>query len=452
MKVQLLDYQAELLLSEAPLTALISGVAAGKTYVGSLWSATQSLNHHPKLGIICSGTFPQLRLNVIECLIQHQDEWELSVRHFPSLRQVAFYWPLPSGKTMETRAWALGLEEPHRARGASVPFVYCDEGRQISRDAFQVLLTRAREGKQPQVKLTSTPNGFDWMYDLFVAGDGAKPGPKVHLITGVETKANPWLPPVFLETLASHLDPTAWLQEARGMFVQSAEGRVYHQFNRARHVTEKAEYDPALAVVLAWDFNILGSCVLMQTHRDVLWVFDEVQISRSWTPEVLTEILRRYWEGQFPPGHSLQAGWSPARRPKSWAIAGDATGLRGSSSSQVSDYDHIRKALRTPSQEEDRWGYKEVLRRANPSVRDRTNKVNALLLAADGQTRLTIHPRCKNLIRDLEQVAFKPGTGEIDKTRHPHLTHLSDALGYGCYAMFPWPDLSHENRVNWLER
>ena len=40
-----------------------------------------------------------------------------------------------------------------------------------------------------------------------------------------------------------------------------------------------------------------------------------------------------------------------------------------------------------------------------------------------------IDPRCKGLIRDLEQVVNKDGTREIDKS-NKNLTHFSDGFGY----------------------
>ena len=39
-------------------------------------------------------------------------------------------------------------------------------------------------------------------------------------------------------------------------------------------------------------------------------------------------------------------------------------------------------------------------------------------------------PRCKELIKDLEQVCYKADTMTIDKDRDRARTHLSDALGY----------------------
>ena len=47
-----------------------------------------------------------------------------------------------------------------------------------------------------------------------------------------------------------------------------------------------------------------------------------------------------------------------------------------------------------------------------------------------GERRLAIHPRCKELIKDFEQVTYKENSLVIDKDRDPKRTHLSDALGY----------------------
>ena len=68
--------------------------------------------------------------------------------------------------------------------------------------------------------------------------------------------------------------------------------------------------------------------------------------------------------------------------------------------------------------------------RSNPAVRDRLQVVNAAL------QRVKIDARCKELIKDLEQVAYKENTQVIDKDRDPKRTHLSDALGYLMWQEF----------------
>ena len=56
--------------------------------------------------------------------------------------------------------------------------------------------------------------------------------------------------------------------------------------------------------------------------------------------------------------------------------------------------------------------------------------MNAKLESADGKRQLRVHPQCKELIADFEQVTYKENSLVIDKDRDPRRTHLSDALGY----------------------
>jgi hypothetical protein len=51
------------------------------------------------------------------------------------------------------------------------------------------------------------------------------------------------------------------------------------------------------------------------------------------------------------------------------------------------------------------------------------------------------------LIKDLEQVSYKPGTCQIDKDKDPRRTHLSDALGYYLWARFrPGAQVGEQSR------
>jgi hypothetical protein len=77
----------------------------------------------------------------------------------------------------------------------------------------------------------------------------------------------------------------------------------------------------------------------------------------------------------------------------------------------------------------------------NPLVRDRVNCVNSRLRNQLGEARVFIDPRCRELIKDLEQVTWAVDakgttTSEIDKTDGMR-THTSDALGYFIAQVFP---------------
>ena len=68
--------------------------------------------------------------------------------------------------------------------------------------------------------------------------------------------------------------------------------------------------------------------------------------------------------------------------------------------------------------------------RTNPQIRDRVNLTNAKLRSASGNIGLLVDRKCKELIKDFEQVSYKEDSNQIDKERDRMRTHLSDALGY----------------------
>jgi len=85
--------------------------------------------------------------------------------------------------------------------------------------------------------------------------------------------------------------------------------------------------------------------------------------------------------------------------------------------------------------------------RSNPAVRERVMLMNAKLESATGERGLRVHPDCKGLIKDFEQVTYKENSLIIDKDRDPKRTHLSDALGYLVWQECQsGPTLGEQNR------
>ena len=62
--------------------------------------------------------------------------------------------------------------------------------------------------------------------------------------------------------------------------------------------------------------------------------------------------------------------------------------------------------------------------------------MNSRFRNANGVSTIVISPKCKELIRDFEEVTYKADTVQIDKNRDPRRTHLSDALGYLVWQEF----------------
>ena len=76
-----------------------------------------------------------------------------------------------------------------------------------------------------------------------------------------------------------------------------------------------------------------------------------------------------------------------------------------------------------------RWssGCRSRIRRCGSGVTLMNAKLAVGGRGADG---CVVDPRCRELIKDFEQVIYKEDSQVIDKDRDPKRTHLSDALGY----------------------
>jgi hypothetical protein len=106
-------------------------------------------------------------------------------------------------------------------------------------------------------------------------------------------------------------------------------------------------------------------------------------------------------------------------------VYGDASG-NSTQTTGLSDFQVIREFFRANGNASVQY----KVPRANPPVRDRVSLMNAKLRPASGDIQLLVDRRCKELIKDLEQVAYKEDSNLIDKERDRARTHLSDALGY----------------------
>jgi hypothetical protein len=154
-------------------------------------------------------------------------------------------------------------------------------------------------------------------------------------------------------------------------------------------------------------------------------VLEEIVLEDSNTPAACEAFLERAQQWRLDAPHPL------------W-LYGDATGESRHSAASRTDWQILRDFLRGYS-----WQFRvsEHIPRENPSVKDRTNCVNSSLRNQLGQHRLLIHPRCRELIRDLEQVGWKTdaqgnASTELDKSDRRR-THVSDALGYMIASQFP---------------
>jgi len=193
-----------------------------------------------------------------------------------------------------------------------------------------------------------------------------------------------------------------------GEYQDVDDGQTYYAFNRERHVQEIKVYPGTHFIGM--DFNVEPmTAVIFQFINDQIQVFDEVFMPVGDTPRMIDELKKRNYSGL--------------------EVIPDSTSKNRKTSGK-SDFDLLKEA-----------GFK-VHWSFNPLVYDRVVNINLLFT----QDKIIIDPKCKKLINDLEKVSWKDN--QLDqKGANKMLTHISDALGYGCYKLMPLNKVMKDNKI-----
>lgn len=363
-----------------------------------------------RTGLIGAPTYPMLRDTTQAALLEVLESNSIPYELNKSENVLVL-------KDTRSRILFRSLEEYERLRGTNLAWFGVDELTYSAEEAWLRLEGRLRDplAKRLCGFAAWTPKGHDWVYKRFIENPAgnyetiiARPMENRHILEKI---------PDFYERLKRSYDERFYRQEVLGEYLSMNEGRVYPAFDRAVHVKD-FELDPERHLLWALDFNVDPmSSVIAQIEGDTVYVLDEIVLSRSNTWEACSEFQNRYQ----PPKKGMR-------------VYADASG-QSRQTGGATDIEIVKRFLA-------RNGYTRVeyrLSTRNPAVRDRVGLVNARLRNAAGDVRLFVHSRCKELIRDFEEVSYKPGSTIIDKEKDPKRTHVSDALGYLIWQEFGQP-------------
>jgi len=300
------------------------------------------------------------------------------------------------------------VDEFERLRGTNLAWFGLDELTYTPEAAWLRLEGRLRDPKAQRLCgfAVWTPKGYDWVFRKFV--EGPSKGYGVVVAQPYENRFLLARVPDFYDRLQESYDERFFRQEVLGAYLSLSGSTVYSSFARAENLKDLGR-DQRLPLLWALDFNVdpMSSLVVQMVDGKVL-VLDEIVVRNGTTMDASEEFLKRF--------------------PDHWAgvhIYGDASGNQRQTTG-ATDYEMIREYFQVHSG----MTLQYRVPRANPSVRERINLTNAKLRSATGDVGLLVDPKCKELIKDLEQVTYKADSNTIDKDRDRMRTHLSDALGY----------------------
>ncbi len=385
--------------SKAKFKAYVGGYGSGKTYAGCHEAIRLSFINAGLAGMMVAPTFRMLEDATLPAFREILERNGIEYRYRSSEGRLYLPW----GSKVLFRS----ADNPARLKGPNLAWVGLDEGALVSREAWEVAISRIRHPKAKKLAafITTTPEGFNWLYDEFVE----KGRRRSYELIYAKTEENVHLPKEYVDDLAAAYDPLLVRQYLMGEFVNPAAGRAYHSFDRSRNVRSGIEYDPALPLAVAVDFNVdpLHAAVI-QERGGVALVVDEVVIPSSNTYELCRELRERYGSVHItaypdPTGRARKTAGSP-EAPSDFAIL----------------MSH---------------GFEVRARSGSPAVKDRVNAVNRKLMGPGGEAGLIVSDRCRETIRSFEQTCYKPGTAQIDKAAGAE--HMTDAIGYFIEYEYP---------------
>lgn len=252
--------------------------------------------------------------------------------------------------------------------------------------------------------LAGTPEDkHGWLQDYVTMMNAqAELNPDKFKIIFGDTDENIHIDTEYGKTLEYMLDAKALKVFKQGMIIKLSGDLFYYSFERDKNITHNAVHMPGSTVYANMDFNV-GRMTTTFAHRNGLYddFFDEVELrGNSDTHQMAMYIKQKY---------GIQ----------NVVLTIDASG-KNRRTSGASDYqillDHgfSRQNVRFKSQ--------------NPRFRERQLLVNGRL----DKGLIRINPKCKTLIKDLEQVEQNRLTFEKVKDKDGKLTHASDTLDYYC--------------------
>ncbi len=306
------------------------------------------------------------------------------------------------------------LSDSDALRGTNLAWFGVDELTYAAEPSWLQLEGRLRDPKATHLCGYGvwTPKGRDWVHRRFIGNPA--PGYRVILAKAFENRHLLAHVPDFYERLRKSYSERFFRQEALGEYLNASDGLVYSAFDRGLQVTPTA-LDARFPLLWTLDFNVDPMCSLVaQIRSEHVYVLDEIVLSRASTADACREFIARY-----------------ENKAREVVICGDASG-RNRRTTGSTDYEVISRCF------DQQRGMQVRFRvpNSNPPIRDRVEMVNAKCRNADSEARLWVNPSCRELIKNLEQVAYKTDSSVIDKLSDPQRTHISDALGYLLWEEF----------------
>lgn len=409
--------QAEFLALEHKYRAFVAGFGSGKTVAGAA-GICQHVWEYPRINSgYFAPTYPLIHDIFYPTIEEVAFDWGLKTKLNESHKEVHFF----SGSKYRSTVICRSMENPGDIAGFKIGHAQVDELDLLKQEkaalAWRKIIARMRyavAGLRNGIDVTTTPEGFKFVYQQFVEEVGKRPElAKLYGMIQASTYDNEAnLPVDYIDSLRLSYPPQLIEAYLRGRFVNLASGAVYPDFDRRLNHTD-AQISEGETLHIGMDFNVLKMAAIVFVVREgrPLALAEHTKVRD--TP-AMAELLKRVYRTE------------KGDKPHPILIYPDASG-QNTSSKNASESDlTILKAA----------GFEIRVNPSNPAVKDRINAVNAQILNDKGERRLMVNTRrCPDFTSALEKQIYDPKNGEPDKKSGND--HPNDAGGY--FIVKQWP-------------
>ena len=372
----------EVLSHPAKRKVLVAGRRFGKSYLSIIWMLTRKIEQNERRWII-TPTYRQGKTTTWKLLRAVFRNYDAQVNESELLVK------LPNGAEIAIK----GAEQENNLRGAGLDMVCMEEYSYIKPHVWEEIIYPMLTTTNGDALFIGTPNGYDHLYDAYLKGQGNNPEWKSWQYTTLD---GGFVPEEEIKKAKSMMDERAFKTEFLASF-ETTGNRAAYNFDRSIHVKKAKQLSNSWFWGMDFNVDYMSSVLACEYSDGTIHYFDEIRLTNSNTAE-MAKAMKKI------------AAFIP--------VYPDSSGSARSTTSNKSDHEILKQD----------YGFQVIAKKSNPPVIDSLNALNRMLKDANGKVRMTIDPKCTNLIKDLEQTQ-RSRDGRIDKS-NIQLTHMFDACSY----------------------
>jgi hypothetical protein len=376
------------------------GVGSGKTFLGALIGLRTMAQHPGCTWLAVADTWTRLKKTTWESYLELLDESK--IKHKPNITDHIIRIP-----GWDARVLFSGVEDPLTLRSLNGIGAHLEEASMLSEAAYLEVMGRLRQNTHGDpirmVLTTNPPPRKGWLYEHFVTNGGITESEirgktvKVNRERVIaRTLDNPYVSDAFIAALQSSYDPEMFNIMVLGQDGDYTAGLVCKTWSIAN--IQPIEYRPDWRIYLTCDFNVDPMCwALAYRVNGEYHFFDEIVIENTNIIQTAEEFARRY--------RSHTSGI---------IITGDASGGARSDGTPEPNQTRYKLLAKTLSDNGVR-NFSLDSPKANPLIESRIEVWNSFICDSQGTRRIKVDPKCKQLIRNCENLMYQPGVGVISQ-------------------------------------